>query len=137
MDIDVLGTLRHPEYECFMPQSGERFVGHEAWADAHRDYLSHFGSEVEVEAVRGGDQRAEVARVPIVMPFAAAPIIQVADTGDLVTIEGKGAWPDGKIYHFVFILEYRDGLVRRETQYYAEPFPAPEWRARLTQRGDG
>ncbi len=58
----------------------------------------------------------------------ATPIVQISDTGDLATNEGKGVWPDGRTYHWVQILEYRDGLVWRETQYFAEPFDPPEWR---------
>ena len=68
-----------------------------------------------------------------VMPFQVTPIIQVSDTGDLVTLEGKGSWPDGKVYNWVTILEYRDGMVWRETQYFAEPFEAPAWRAEFTE----
>ena len=30
--------------------------------------------------------------------------------------------------HFVKILEFRGDLVQRETLYFAEPFPAPDWR---------
>ncbi len=44
-------------------------------------------------------------------------------------MEGKAVWPDDKTYNWVAILEYKDGLVWRETQYFAEPFDPPEWRA--------
>lgn len=131
-DVDALGELRHPDYECVYPQSGERFVGHEAWAGAHRDYSSHFPEGADIEIIRGGEQHTRVSSVPSVMPFASTPIIQVSDVGDLVTIEGKGRWPDGKVYHYVQILEFREGLVWRETQYFAEPFDAPDWRAEFT-----
>ena len=133
LDIDALGKLRHPDFECFYPQSGERFVGHEAWAGAHRDYASRFGKIDHVDFIKGGAQRAEVTNVASVMPFASTNIIEVSDTGNLVTLEGSGRWPDGKLYHWVKILEYRDGLVWRETDYYAEPFEAPEWRAEFTE----
>ncbi len=136
LDIAALGELRHPDYECYYPQSGERFVGHGSWAAAHADYASRFGEVREVETVRGGSQKATVSTAPSIMPFASTPIIQVADTGDLVTLEGSGRWPDGKIYHWVQILEYRDRLVWRETQYFAEPFAAPEWRAEFTEPRD-
>lgn len=136
LDSDALGELRHPDFECFYPQSGERFVGHEAWAGAHRDYVSRFG-KVYFDTVKGGEQRAAVTNVPSVMPFISTNIVQVSDTGDLVTLEGSGTWPDGKLYYWVQILEYRDGLVWRETDYFAEPFDAPEWRAEFTKPTSG
>ena len=135
LDFETLGELRHPEYVCFYPQSGERFIGHDKWVAAHVDYESRFGSDQHVEAIKGGRQRATVRSAPSVLPFSSTPIIQVSDTGDLVIIEGSGRWPDGKVYYFVQILEYENGLVRNETEYFAEPFDAPEWRAEFTERG--
>jgi ketosteroid isomerase-like protein len=35
----------------------------------------------------------------------------------------------GKPVHTVSIMEFRDGKVSRETQYFADPFDAPAWRA--------
>lgn len=134
LDADALAELRHADYECVYPQSGERFHGHENWAAAHDQYESRFSGESIVDlSTKGGVQKAKVARVPSAMPFASSPIIQVSDTGELVVIEGKGMWPDDKTYHWVLIIEYRDGLVWRETQYFAEPFDAPEWRAPFTE----
>lgn len=130
LDLDALGELRHPDYVCTYPQSGERFRGHEAWAKAHEDYASHFSREtVSTATVKGGEQRAEVVSTASPVMALTHPIVQISDTGDLVTMEGKGTWPDGKVYHWVSIIEYRDGLVWRETQYFAEPFDPPEWRA--------
>jgi hypothetical protein len=135
LDIDTLGELRHPDYECFYPQSGERFSSHEQWAAAHRDYRGRFvASQVEDLSQKGGTQRATVTTVPTAMPFGSTPIINMSDTGDLVVVEGRGLWPDGKVYHWVLILEYRDHLVWRETQYFAEPFAAPEWRSHFVEQ---
>jgi len=133
LDAAALAEMRHPEFECFYPQSGERFVGHDAWAAAHKDYESRFSRERTVAVTtKGGEQRAKVTTAPSVMPFASTPIIQVSDAGDLVVVEGRGQWPDGKVYNWVLILEYRDGLVWRETEYFAEPFEPPEWREPFT-----
>ena len=35
----------------------------------------------------------------------------------------------GKPFQTVSIMEFRDGKVVRETQYFAEPFEAPAWRS--------
>ena len=40
----------------------------------------------------------------------------------------------GKLYHAVSILEVEDGTVVRETEYFAEPFEAPQWRAQWVER---
>lgn len=137
MDFAALGELRHPDYVCFYPQSGERFIGHDNWVAAHTDYASHFSEEHRLDvAVKGGEQRATVTTALGTMPFASTPIINVSDTRDLVVLECVGDWPDGKTYHYVLILEYRDGLVWRETNYFAEPFAAPSWRAPFTEPND-
>ncbi len=43
---------------------------------------------------------------------------------------------DGKPSYTVSIMEFRDDKVARETQYFAEPFVAPAFRARWTERID-
>lgn len=42
----------------------------------------------------------------------------------------------GPTFNSVFIFEVRDGLIARETAYWAEPFEAPQWRAQWVQRSD-
>ncbi|MDH3605885.1 MAG: hypothetical protein OER12_02700 [Acidimicrobiia bacterium] len=134
LDTEALGKLRHPEYQCYYPQSGERFLTHDAWASAHENYSSHFGAEADpvFETTHGGEAKTEVitASPGFGLP---TPMIQISDSGNLATMEGKGVWPDGKTYNLVAILEFRDGLVWRETQYFAEPFDPPEWRAAFVE----
>ena len=43
---------------------------------------------------------------------------------------------DGKPSFTVSIMEFRDDKVARETQYFADPFPAPASRARWVERMD-
>lgn len=135
MDFDTLEQLRHAEYVCTFPQSGEVFRGHENWRAAHVGYADRFGdSEIEHATVRGGTQKAKVTTMASpTLPFAASPVVQVSDTGDLVTLECSGTWPDGNHYLLVMILEFRDGLVWRETNYFAQPFAPPAWRAEFTE----
>ena len=40
----------------------------------------------------------------------------------------------GSRYLGASIIELRDGKVARETDYYAQPFQAPEWRAQWVER---
>ena len=43
-------------------------------------------------------------------------------------------YPDGSSYHVIDLIELRDGLVWRETVYWAAPFEAADWRAPWVQR---
>jgi ketosteroid isomerase-like protein len=43
---------------------------------------------------------------------------------------------DGKPFYTVSIMEFRDGKIARETQYFADPFVAPAWRAQWVERMD-
>ena len=43
---------------------------------------------------------------------------------------------DGKPSYTVSIMEFKGDKVARETQYFADPFPVPAWRAQLVERMD-
>jgi hypothetical protein len=43
---------------------------------------------------------------------------------------------DGKPSYTMSIMELRDDRIARETQYFADPFVAPAWRARWVERMD-
>jgi hypothetical protein len=45
----------------------------------------------------------------------------------IITYQGKQSFT-------VSIMEFRDGKVMHETQYYADPFETPAWRARWVDR---
>jgi hypothetical protein len=143
MDFEALAMLRHPDFQCYYPQSGERYLSHQDWVEAHRNYQERFAAEgagdqlppigevydLDRAAVKGGERKVEVTTTVTPFFMAGPPIVQVSDTGDLVVMEGEGTWPDGKVYKWVWIIEYRDHLVWRQTEYYAEPFDPPIWRA--------
>jgi hypothetical protein len=40
----------------------------------------------------------------------------------------------GRAFCTVSIMEFENGRVARETQYFAEPFAAPEWRAQWVEK---
>jgi ketosteroid isomerase-like protein len=43
---------------------------------------------------------------------------------------------DGKPSYTVSVMEFRGDKVARETQYFADPFEAPAWRAQWVERTD-
>lgn len=92
--------LRHPDYVMEMPQSGERIRG--------RDNMRAF-------------QQA-YPNPPTIRPR------RVVGAGDVWVIEARSDYGD-QVYDLVMVVELRDGLIWRDTRYYAQPFEAPEWRS--------
>ncbi len=60
---------------------------------------------------------------------------RIIGTGDLWVTEYILMY-DGKPSFTVSVMEFRGAKVARETQYFADPFPAPAWRAQLVERMD-
>lgn len=87
------------------PQSGERIVG----AENRRGI---YGSEQPL---------------PTITPR------RMLCQGDLVVAEASLNY-DGPTYMTVFIFELKDGKIAKETAYWTEPFPAPEWRSKWVEK---
>jgi hypothetical protein len=88
----------------YYPQSGERFRG-----------------RANIQAQRGGH--------PAERHFA---VRRISGRGNLWISECVITY-DGEPTHSVSIMEFARGFVARETQYFADPFPAAPWRAALTE----
>ena len=54
--------------------------------------------------------------------------------GDVFVIEGTVDYGDGIPVSYVGVGEIRDGKVARMTEYFANPFEAPAWRADFVER---
>ncbi len=63
----------------------------------------------------------------------AATTRRISGSGDVWTIETTLDY-GGEVYNAVSVLEFRDGKVTRQTDYFASPFPPPEWRAQWVER---
>src|SRR5262245_16267902 len=57
--------------------------------------------------------------------------------GDVFVIEGTIDYGDGVAVSYVGIGELRDGKVRKVTEYFANPFEAPAWRAPYVEKISG
>jgi hypothetical protein len=102
IDRDTAHEMYHEDAVLEFPQSGERFLG-----------------KANIQGFR--------ERYPA--PVAFEPR-ELRGNGDLWLMEGRAFYNGdraGALY-FAWILEFRDGLVQRETIYFADPFAAPEWR---------
>lgn len=124
-DLDTLDALRHRDWTCDWPQSGEHIPGAAAWRAIYEHYP-------------GGSPRTEVARLIgpedrwVVTP--SNTVVRVAGCGDFWWSEWTVTYPDGRDYLAVALLALRDGLVHREIVYWSEPFEAPSWRSRWVER---
>jgi hypothetical protein len=54
--------------------------------------------------------------------------------GDVFVVEGTVDYGDGIAVSYVGIGELRDGKVTKMTEYFANPFEAPAWRADFVER---
>ncbi|HET9697374.1 MAG TPA: nuclear transport factor 2 family protein [Terriglobales bacterium] len=104
-DLEAEHLIYHEDAVLDYPQSGERTRG-------RRNILNQRASQ------------------PNQKHFTVRRII---GGGDLWITEFILAY-DGKPSYTVSIMEFRDNKVARETQYFADPFPAPAWRAQWVER---
>lgn len=56
-------------------------------------------------------------------------LLNVRGIGELVVSESKAEYSDGSTWYWANIFEFKDGKVAHETDYFAQAFEAPEWRA--------
>jgi ketosteroid isomerase-like protein len=106
-DWDAAGGCLHDDFVQEWPQSGERIVGRDNALAIERSFP-------------GG--------------LPAMRFRRTLACGDLAVLEVELTYADGSRYLGVSVMELRDGKVVKETDYYAQPFPAPEWRARWVER---
>lgn len=100
--------MRHPDYVMEMPQTNERIRGREA-------------------------MRAMQEAFPV---SPSVQLRRVSGTGRTWVVEGFNDY-DGDVWHVVVILELDDdGRILRDTRYYVQGSPAPEWRAQYVEAID-
>ncbi len=94
----------------------------------HDDAVMHWPQSGEV--VRGAENRRGIynafPKLPTITPR------RLLSSGDLVVAEALLDY-DGPTFETVFIFEFRDGKIARETAYWSEGFEAPEWRSQWVE----
>jgi hypothetical protein len=103
-DIETEHAIYAPDGILDYPQSGERFRGRS-----------------KIQAQRGGH--------PAERRFT---VLRIQGGGDLWVSECVITY-DGAPTYTVSVMEFSDGLVAHETQFFADPFPAPSSRAALAE----
>jgi len=97
----------HDDFVQEWPQSGERIVGKENAIAINQNFP-------------GGLPKMRFRRT--------------VASGDLAVLEVVLEYADGSVYDGVSIMEIRDGKVTKETDYFGQPFAAPQWRAQWVER---
>jgi ketosteroid isomerase-like protein len=106
-DWDAAARHLHPDFVQEWPQSGER--------------------------IRGADNALAIDRnFPGGMPSMTSR--GIVASGDIAIAETELTYADGSRYLGVSVLAFRDGRIVKETDYFAEPFTAPQWRAQWVER---
>ena len=113
-DIAAMGGLlieyASDDFVQEWPQSGERIVGRDAAMKLAKSYPEATGSQPKMTFRR------------------------MLGAGDLYVIEGTIDYGDGTPVSYVGVAELRDGKVFKMTEYFANPFEAPAWRAEMVER---
>ncbi len=124
MDRDA-GTRARIQQHWTASEGGDSDTEHAIYAtDAILDYPQsgeRFRSRPKIQAQRGGH--------PAERHFT---VIRIQGGGDLWVSECVITY-DGVPTYSVSIMEFADGLVAHETQYFADPFQAPASRAALSE----
>ena len=105
-DFDAEHDIYDDDSICDYPQSGERIVGRKN-LQALRSHHPGKPSDFSVRRIVGKEN--------------------VWITEYTITYQGRPAYT-------VSIMEFRNGKVVHETQYFADPFEAPAWRSQWDQR---
>jgi ketosteroid isomerase-like protein len=61
---------------------------------------------------------------------------RLTGSGDVYVVESTIDYGDGIPVNYVGIAELRDGKIVKMTEYFANPFEAPAWRADIVERMD-
>ena len=105
-DVDGSTAAMADDAVVEWPQSGERIVGKQACSLVYKNYP-------------GGSPSYALRRI--------------SGSGDLFVVEAVGQYGSDTTY-LTSIIEFRDGQIVRQTDYFASPFEAPAWRSQWVER---
>jgi ketosteroid isomerase-like protein len=102
--FEAMEKFYHDDVVVEWPQSGERIKGKDNVRAVNENYPG----------------------------FPKAKMGNIRAAGDLGIAEAELDY-DGKIYRGVSIMEFEGEKIRKQTDYFSEPFEAPEWRAKWVE----
>jgi hypothetical protein len=105
-DVNAEHDIYEADVICDYPQSGERILG-----------------RINLQALRSHHPGKP----------SGFDVKRILGKGDLWITEYTIAYQERSAYT-VSIMQFRNGKVMHETQYFADPFEAPAWRSQWVQR---
>jgi len=124
-DYDELARLRHPQWSAIWPQSGEVVLSTDDDRKITQGYPGGPPQLMEGRIIGSEDRW-------VTSPLGGA--FRVSGDGESWWGEWRMSYPDGREWFTITLIEVREGKIWRETQYWAEPFDAPEWRGEFVER---
>ena len=104
-DYAAIGALLHDEFVCDWPQSNERIRGRDNY--------------IAVNAAYPGQWRVSIE--------------ELIATGERVVTDVIMEW-ERQVERVIAFYDLRDGLIVKETTFFARPYDAASWRARWVER---
>ena len=105
-DLDAEHAIYDDDAICDYPQSGERIIG-----------------RINLQALRGHHPGKP----------SGFDVRRIQGEGSLWVTEYAITY-NGRVAYTVSIMEFCDGKVIHETQYFSDPFEAPAWRSQWVQK---
>ena len=119
-DWDRLGEVFHTDAVMEYPQSGEVFRG---LTSIRAQFANYPGM------TPGTSRLAEVIGEEAYALTPNYTLIRVEESGPRGTAVIRIRYPDGTWWWAINLFELRDGLIARARAFFAQDFPAPDWRA--------
>ena len=128
-DVDRMDRFLTADYIEEYPQSGERVVGIgdiRAIVENYPGGLEPGRIDVAHAQVLGEDEQYLMG--------PSYSVLHLTGSGDTWTAVVRARYPDGSRWHVVMFVEFRGDRIARMTEYFADPFEAPAWRADFVER---
>ncbi|HEX6128970.1 MAG TPA: nuclear transport factor 2 family protein [Candidatus Limnocylindria bacterium] len=122
-DLDVLESLRTPDWQLRWPSTGELVADSAAYRRVHEDYPGGYPAFDQIRIIGSEDRY-------VVTP--ANTVLRVSGSGDVWIGHARLAYGDGSVWDGVKLLELRGGRVHRETDFWSPVMEPPAWRRDLT-----
>jgi ketosteroid isomerase-like protein len=119
-DLDARDVLLDEDVIQSFPQSGEQFRGRQNLRAIIENYPDGAPAASEVRVVEDDERWALSPRFTVVA---------VRGSGDHFTMVARIRYPNADEWYAITFVELRDGRIVKLTDYFGQPFDAPEWRA--------
>jgi ketosteroid isomerase-like protein len=103
-DFAAVAPLLHDDFVCEWPQTRERMRGRDDYIAVNENYPGRWRIKIQ----------------------------RIVASDDGVATQVRLEW-DGKVDHAASFFEFRDGKIVKQVDWWPQPEPTPEWRARWVE----